>query len=274
VADTKFKTWVLYDTASLSLENRCEAFRKALAGYLFWYYLYFVPQFTYFFGAHGMVDRSKLGPLWAPSLFFFIDSDLFLYSSLILIFVLSVIFFFNHLPRWGVLLLFILNVSFQNANPYILHEPQQLSSLFLLISAVFLPVYKKQVCDPFLWKTLFFALGVYYFFAGFKKCLDPLWMSGEALHDLIQWDYLGKSHALTTWLLDQKKLLFIFNGLTLFFEMSFVFVSFTRFFAVYWYIGLLFHISISAFLDVGTFTAIMFVWYALIYPRSFDEIHT
>lgn len=268
---TKFINSIRFQ--EVSIEDRCSYFRKSIALYLFYYYLPFVPNFFYIFGAQGMVDRTKIGPLFAPSLLFLFESDWSVVIALMVLLGLSVLLLFDCLPRLGILILFLLNLSFQNANPYILHEPQQFTSLFLLIIFLFLPVGKNQICDPFIWKTLLYALGIYYMFAGYKKLIDPLWGEGQALLYLLQWDGLAKDNFLSRWLLQHKQLIYFLNYSALFFEMTFLLVCFTRFFRFYWLLGIFFHVSILCFLEVGSFSAIMFAWYSLFYPsREFKPL--
>jgi len=257
----------------VSLEDRCSYFRKALAVYLFYYYLPFASHLFEIFGAEGMVNRAKIGPLFAPSLLFLFQSDFILVLVFLTLLSLSALLLLDRLSRFGVLVLFLLNLSFQNANPYILHEPQQLASLFLFTILLFLPVKRDQTCDPFVWKTLLYALGVYYAFAGLKKLVDPLWGEGQALYYLLQWDALAKHNVLSDWLVHKHTFISVLNYSTLFFEMTFLIACFTRFFPIYWWIGIFFHASILFFLEVGSFSAIMFVWYALFYPqRKFQDL--
>lgn len=250
------------------MDFNCFLFRKALALYIAFYYLPFLNDLLYTFGADGMVSRDLLGPLYAPSLLFLSGSKTLIYGGMLTVYTLALLLFLEKLPRLGIFALYLCNVSFQNANPYILHEPQQMASFLLLIQSFFLPTSKKETCDPFVWKTLLVVLGVYYFFAGFKKILDPLWFSGDALYYLLQWETLGRISMLSDFFLQFPGLLKVLNYLTLIFEMSFLVGVFTPYFRYYWYLGLAFHMGIAIFFVVGTFTPIMFVWYALFYPKE------
>ena len=245
-------------------------FRKCLAVYILYYYCRLLPHFAYIFSAQGMVDRKELGPVFAHSLLFLSDSEWWLYGLFAGLLLLSALFFLDKLNRLGLMILFLLNLSFQNANPYILHEPQQVTSLFLLIFAFFLPTGEDEL-DPFLFKGLVLFLGVYYFVVGFKKALDPLWLRGDALSALLHWNMIGIDNAITRWLLKYPWLTRMLDFLTIFFELSFLAALFTRWFFVYVFAGILFHLFIRLTCSVGTFSEIMLVWYALVLRLALRE---
>lgn len=241
-------------------------FRFALGSYLILYYTRFLvgtPGWRFYFSAHGMVDRALLGDYRYPSLLFLFPSPVFLNFCTAGLFILAVLFALGRLSRPWVMLLFILNLSFLQANPYILHEPQHLANLFLLSFAVFFPVRNGQPADPFLIKTLIIALGIYYFVAGLKKLPDPSWRSGVAVGELIAWADIAK----TSWgsfLLSHIVLNRFFSYSTLLFELSFVFVCLSRW-RFYWLaVGLAMHVGILLTMDVGTISEIMLVWYFLL----------
>ncbi len=245
-------------------------FRKFLSIYIVYYYLHFVWRLDFVFGPEGMVDLAKLGGFRYPSIFHFVQNSYFIHFAYGIVLVLAVALGRGILNRPGVWLLFLLNLSFQNANPYIIHEPQQLMNLFILFFAGFLPVRDEETFDPFIVKTIIVSLGVYYFVAGVKKLPDPLWRQGLAVGMLVEWEGLsgGFSNVLRSLLRME-----FFNKVTTFFtfvfELTFVLVCLSRWRFLWMSFGVLLHLGIAMVMEVGTFSAVMLVWYALLW--NLDE---
>lgn len=239
-------------------------FRWSLAIYLLWYYLLMVPNLETYYSAHGMIDRLYLNPRY-PSLFFLLPQDTFLWLSFIFIIFLIGMFALGRLSRPLVFVLFLFHLSFHNANPLIIHEPQQLSNLFLILFTFFIPPNDREEIDPIISKILILSLGCYYFVAGVKKLPDPKWLSGEALHQLVGWSGLSRFNFVSAFLEKHSALSKFFTWLSLIFEISAPIGFILKKLRPYWFIfGLLFHVMIGVTLDVGTFSHIMIASYALL----------
>ena len=164
-----------------------------------------VPRFCDTLGADSIVDptqfvtylRSPLFLLWSAP-----EALVFLYTVFLLTLVCFALGFFARLAHIGALLLAL---AFHHANPFIIHEPQQIGLLLLWV-LLFVPYESHLV----LRKTPGFAwlegtsqryeqivcavcvgyISADYFFAGVKKLPDPAWIEGHALFDLLHWEPL------------------------------------------------------------------------------------
>lgn len=250
------------------IEKNVSLFRKGLAIYLLYYYAYFIGDLSEIFGAHGVVVREFLHQK-GPSLFFLLPWDFVVWFSLVALTVLAILFFMGLLNRLGVLALFLLNLSFHSANPYIHGEPQALQSLFLF-AFLFLPSKDDEKADEFYVKALTIFLGVYYLIAGLKKLPDPLWRSGQAVGALARWDGITADTFVSHVIGGSTALGMCATYGTLLFELSFLGLLFTRFRPWAIAAGLAFHAAVAATLQVGTFSALMFVWYLLLVPTDYE----
>lgn len=245
-------------------ERRVALFRKGLALYLLYYYAYFLTDLTSIFGAHGVVAREFLHQK-GPSLFFLMPWDFVIRIALVALVALTILFFLGKLDWKGVLALFVLNLSFHNANPYIHGEPQALQSLFLF-AFFFLPSTDGVKADEFYVKALTIFLGVYYLIAGLKKLPDPLWRSGQAVGALARWDGITADTFVSHLVGGSAALGMLATYGTILFELTFLALLFTRFRPWIVAIGIAFHAAVALTLQVGTFSALMFVWYLLLIP--------
>ena len=218
--------------------------RQALGLYIIYYYVTLLPDFSFFYPAQLM---------WV---------------ALLVLIGLAALLTVGRLNRWLVFFLFLLNLVFHHACPFIIHEPQQLMSLFLLLFVFFLPPQNCEKADPWIVKALVLALGIYYMTAGVKKMLDPHWLSGQALGELLRWEGLARSNALVAFLKQQDFLSKTLNYVTLGFELCFLPLVFTRAWKVLLVVGIGFHLMIAATMEVGTFSAIMMVWYLLLVRKT------
>jgi hypothetical protein len=178
---------------------------------------------------------------------------------------LNVFLFRGQLNRIGLALLILLTWTFNQQNPYIIHEPQPMA-LLMLISFFCLPLNDKYNFEKVYMSLLLLFLGIYYFLAGYKKLPDPLWLKGDALTQIMQWDIVAQNITFNRWLIQiLPGILFKFtNYAVLIFELTFFFFVFTKWKKYLIPIGLCFHILIFMFLDVGSFSQLMLVWYALL----------
>lgn len=234
--------------------------------YILYYYAWFAGDLSNVFGAHGMIERKFLYAK-GPSLFFVLPWDSVVWISLFALIALAGAFFAGWLNRWGLLALFALNLSFHHANPYIHGEPQALTSLFLF-AFFFWPLKDGEEPDPFYSRALVAFLGFYYLIAGLKKLPDPLWLSGEAVGAFARWDGISSGTAISRWVGSTSAVGKIATYATILFELSFLPLLFTRFRTWLIAIGLAFHAAVACTLQVGTFSALMFVWYLLLVPAD------
>ena len=111
--------------------NEIGLFRTALGIYLFYYQLILLNDFSNYFGLGSMVLPDLL--TYKFSIFFWVWNAWILKSFFVVMMILTGIFVLGGLNRKGLALLFFLQISFHQANPLIIHEPQQLANLFLLM---------------------------------------------------------------------------------------------------------------------------------------------
>ena len=128
-----------------------------------------------------------------------------------------------------------------------------------------MPLNNKQMFDPWIKHILILFLGVYYFWAGIKKLPDPNFLHGTALEYIISWPIMAKNLTLNLFLV--KHFVWttrLFNYLTLIFEITFLFLIYTRFRIYYIFFGILLHAMIYITLEVGNFSFVMLLWYVLL----------
>lgn len=252
-------------------KNNIDFFRAALGIYLLVYNLEFSQRLDYIFGASGMVDRKLLGLFFNESLLFYVKSPLFLYAAYGCLLTLSFLFAIGQLSRALVGVLFILNISFHHANPYIIHEPQQITNFLLLAYLLFLPTKRGERAPSDVVRMLIVCLGVYYFIAGLKKIPDPNWQMGLAVGKIATWSTLQKG----SWgeiIYDSPWLNGLFTYATLAFEILFLPIYFLGFNRVLFASAVVLHIGIWLSLDVGSFSFIMLVWCMLLMSTEKFEV--
>lgn len=218
----------------------------------------------------GWLGKNQMVTIRTPGFPTFLDLfnfnglliDLFLVATLFL----WLLFAFNLLPRVGQIILFVFSVSIHNANPYIIHEPQQMVNLLLFIQIFFLPVDNKANINNKVHLVISLYLGAYYFLAGLKKIPDINWLNGEALKIILMWPPFYKDNWISQLLLQNEFLLKMLTWFTIVFELTFGFLIFTRFKMLIFLIGVIFHFFIFTTMEVGTFSLIMLVWYSLVFP--------
>lgn len=173
----------------------------------------------------------------------------------------------GRLSKIGQLFLFFLQVSLHNANPLIIHEPQQIANFFLFFSVLWPDSQSSQT--KLQMKRLMLAfLCIYYFLAGLKKLPDSLWLEGKALQILLNWQPIARNNFLVEYFLKYPTLLKLATWLTLVFELGFSFIAWSRFRLWLIPIGFIFHFSINLLLEVGSFSWIMAPWYAFLLSEN------
>ncbi|OYZ18101.1 MAG: hypothetical protein B7Y39_14130 [Bdellovibrio sp. 28-41-41] len=239
-------------------------FRYFLAIHQIWLLSFLLRDSWSWFGKNQMVTLRT--PDFPTVFDFFNQSPVIIQVFLGMTIVIWGLFALDKLNRWGQVLLFFLNVSIHNANPYIIHEPQQMVNLLLMIQIFFLPSSAKQPVDKNILQILSVFLGVYYLLAGLKKLPDALWLHGQALEILLLWPPFFKGNLFTLFLKNNSYLLVFTNYLVLVFELLFLPLLFSRLRRWLFLLGLLIHLGISASMEVGTFSWIMLCWYLLVFP--------
>ncbi len=245
-----------------------------------------LPNFNSFYGKTGMVNPDLFKFFRSSPLFLIWEMDRLKFSLLLLVIVFSLLFTLGIWARLIHVPLFAMTLFFQLANPMVVHEPQQLLQLLLLL-LWFVPYESHFRLIPssgfesyeFLQEKwgrrivylLQGFLGFYYLLAGLKKLPDPLWRSGEAVAVFLNSPYLGRSWVpieLFAW----SPFSIVASYATLAFELLFLLVVFTRHRAYLFLGGILFHTAIFLFFDVGFFWAAMWMWYPiLLYRRTIQS---
>lgn len=235
-----------------------------------------LPNFGNFFTIQGFVDPSLFNYYKKSWLFYFWGNDLFFLFLFFLTFILLFTYTIGYFAKWSVLILIPIHVGFHTAVPFINHEPQPLTNLLLVLTA-FLPIEKawsiKKKEDVFpplsnkhgesFLKIMLFYFSLYYFFSGLKKIPETSWVDGTAVKAVLTFPFLGKRNFLA----DFFKIDFvstIATIFTLFFEIGFLFIAFSRFRKILIPIGVIFHLMIGLTIDVGLFFWTMISWYPLL----------
>jgi hypothetical protein len=226
-----------------------------------------------------MVEPELFGEYLPSPLFAFWDEPLVLRALFALLLATLVCFTAGFWARWAQLLALPLLVAFHHANPFIIHEPQQLTHL-LIVALLFVPIERVWVVrrSPFLEKLestseaygrgaarlLLAYLGAYYFFAAVKKLPDPAWLGGDALSDLIDWPPLRRNNGWVDFLRAHPAVAALGTWFTLVFELAFAALALTRWRIWLVPVGVLFHLGTTLTLNVGHFPLVMFAWYPLL----------
>lgn len=241
---------------------------------LIYYTFVLSPNWKEFYSVMGYVDtafvfypRSWLFAIW--------DLDPLKLCLFVITYALIILYTLGLYTKWVMVLLLPLHIGFHLASPMIIHEPQQLTNL-LLVMLFFLPIdecwavtKKKDFMLPLVDKyqrlilvALLAYIGTYYFFAGLKKLPDPHWASGSAVGLLASWNFLAHENLFNV-LLRLKPVSFIFSWFTILFEICFLFIAFSSRRKILLPVGILFHAGISLSLDIGLFFWAMIQWYPL-----------
>ena len=245
----------------IMIPDEINYFRRALALVQITYYLSLLGRLSVFFGAHGWVKMSYWSDV--TTILAISESNSWRWLLLGVMFCLLIMLYKGTLNRFGLLVYYLINLSFYVWNPFIIHEPQPIINLFFL-SFFFLPMNNKHSYDSWIKNILIIFLGIYYFLAGIKKLPDPNFIYGTALESIISWTAMAKNLSFNLYLV--KHFLWIIrlmNYLTLVFEITFIFFVFTRFRIYLILFGLLLHSLIYMTLEVGNFSFVMMIWYIL-----------
>ena len=256
--------------------NEIGLFRTALGIYLLYYQCILFKDFSTYFGPGSMIIPELLTLKF--SILFWVWNSLVLKILFLIMMGLTLIFMLGVINLWMFIGLFILQISFHQANPVIISEPQQLANLFLLMFFFIFPntyptfltlknypstgLMTKE--DKQIINILIVFLGLYYLLAGLKQLPDPLWRKGEALYYILKWPIMSKDNFIVQELLKHAFILKALNYGVLVFEISFIFLVYSRFRWILIVLGLGYHLGIYMTLDVGSFSQIMLVWYMLL----------
>ena len=100
-----------------------------------------------------------------------------------------------------------------------------------------------------------------YFFSGIAKISEELWINGTAVNFILRNDVFNRFNM--DWITAIPVIVYSLTWLCLFFQLSFPFlVWFERFRKPLLLAGLLMHVGIFIFLEVGWFSLVMFTAYA------------
>lgn len=243
---------------------------------LIYYTFALTPNWSQFFSSSGYVVPEVFAFYPDSWVFSFWSHDTFKLVLFILCYLLIFLYTLGIYVKPVMLIMIPLHIGFHLANPLIIHEPQQLTNLLLVI-LFFLPIEEKWAIKPGrdFWpalgsihkKHISYALltylGIYYFFAGAKKIPDPHWISGSAVKLLASWPFLSTGIFFNE-LMRVDSTSKLFSWLTLLFELGFIFLAFGRWKRHLIYTGILFHAGVSLTLDVGQFFWAMVQWYPLL----------
>ncbi len=244
------------------VKDEIDFFRKGLSLILISYYVNLLPSLESFFGFNGYIDLNY----WdiESSILELSDSMVLRYVCLLMIFFKCAQLFKGTLNWFGLVLLYLLNLSFYRWNSPIIHEPQPIMNFFML-TFFFLPLNSEKRSDPYIKNMLIAFLGIYYLLSGIKKLPDPNFLDGTALYKILSWGVMAKYHDLNLLIVKYLKPLLIFlNYFVLLFELSFIFLIFTKLRKYLMVIGILFHLMIYLCLEVGNFSWVMILWYSLL----------
>lgn len=235
-----------------------------------------IPNWSEFYSVSGFVEPETFVFYPRSWIFTFWENDLLKIILFVLGFVCALFYTFGVYAKIALLILIPIQIGFHLAAPMIIHEPQQLTNL-LMILLFFMPIDGAYALKkgPELWRPLkneqtkillisFLSyLSLYYLFAGLKKLPDHYWLEGKAVGLLASWPFLSNDNFFNRFARISAVSL-VFSYLTLLFEIGFIAVAFTRYRR--WLIipGICLHAGISAALDVGLFFWAMIQWYPLL----------
>lgn len=246
------------------------------AGILIYLIVAIIPDWAHFFSQSGFVEPA--GFIYYPKswIFYFWKSEILKIILFVIALIAALFYTIGFFAKISLIILIPIQIGFHLAAPMIIHEPQQLTNL-LMVLLFFLPIEGAFVLkrgpeiwrplppkhEKFLLMALLSYLSLYYLFAGLKKLPDHFWLEGKAVGLLASWPFLANDNFFNRFArIDVVSL--IFSYLTLIFEIGFIGVAFTKYRKYLIIPGLCFHIGISLALDVGLFFWAMIQWYPLL----------
>lgn len=235
-----------------------------------------IPNWTEFYSVGGFVEPATFAFYPKSWLFLFWESDLLKIILFVFSFICALFYTFGVYAKIALMLLIPVQIGFHLAAPMIIHEPQQLTNL-LMVLLFFVPIEDAYALKkgPQLWRplklkhqrflvlTFLTYLCLYYLFAGLKKLPDHYWLDGKAVGLLASWPFLSNDNFFNRFA-RISAVSMIFSYLTLIFEIGFIGVAFTRYRRWLIVTGICLHAGISAALDVGLFFWAMIQWYPLL----------
>ena len=245
-------------------------------GMIVYYMTVVIPHFNLYYSKSGLVAPEAFSFYPKSWVFLFNGNEILLTGLLIFLLALILCYTIGLYAKWALVIFLPIHLGFHTANPFIIHEPQQLSNLLLILTLLF-PIENKWALKtksdifPALKerekKMILFSLGcylsLYYFFAGFKKIPDSSWLNGEAVHQLLSWPYLSRDNFFNEFF-KNPKLSPLLSYFTIFFELSFFLVAITKYRKLLIPIGVMFHLIIGLSLDIGLFFWSMISWYPVL----------
>jgi hypothetical protein len=234
------------------------------------------PSWSEFFSTKGFVDPASFAFYPKSWVFYFWENDLLKIILFVMSFICALFYTLGIFAKIALLILIPIQIGLHLAVPLIIHEPQQLTNL-LMVLLFFMPIENAYALrkGPDLWRPLAFKherfllisfliyLCLYYFFAGVKKLPDHFWLEGRSVGLLASWPFLANDNFINK-LSRLSFFSFIFSYLTLVFEIGFLAIAFTRYRRWLIVAGILFHAGVSIALDVGLFFWAMVQWYPLL----------
>jgi uncharacterized membrane protein YphA (DoxX/SURF4 family) len=265
-------------------------FRIAYGTLAVWTALHHLLNTDRYFGPRGMIPSELACPMawtdltpfcWLP------DATWIAWAHTILFLLASLALLAGLAPRWAALVIYLVNLSLQHRNPFIVNGGDR---LFLVLAAfcVFLPLHGRISLPPkwegsakggenplppkgggsgrgapthtkWVLRLVQIQIAYVYLESAAKKLTEPRWQEGRALYDVLASPLFAEW---PTWI-DSRIVVAALTWGTLVFELGFPFVVFSPY--RLWAIaaGILFHLGIHVLMVLPMFSAVMIVSYAL-----------
>ncbi len=236
--------------------SEVDLFRIAIGLVFGVYYAAHFAELNFLFGPNQMIDAALLEH-FAPSILLALPTYFVVYVLYACLLSLIAAFTFGKLGRIGVFALFVCHLSFENANPLIIHEPQQLMTVALILFLAFLDPRGHAKQDAALVKITLGALGAYYLAVGIGKLPDPAWRDGSAVGSLAKWNGIAFQNSLTTAVATHGFISRLCTWFSLVLELSYLPLIFTRFRPALIILVLFFHLCIATCFDLGNISLAM-----------------
>ena len=235
-------------------------YRTILGIYLTWHFLQLLPDCVEVFSNAGMIHSQINLPAFGklPVFLFYYDHPAIVYGFVVSLILASGILTLGYYPRLCSAWLFYGWLCLFNRNPFI-SNPSLAYIGWILLSFVCMPANCKRVPN-ILFYGMWFIAALSYTASGIHKLSSPSWIDGTALHHVLT-SLLARENILVHIMLALPAVVLkILTWISLFAEISFLFLgTFKCLRKGYWFFFLFFHLGILMTVDFGDLTLGMIV---------------
>lgn len=239
-------------------------FRIGLVSFFLVHYIGLSFDLYHYYGPESMIELelikkiplSFLFPLWREA---------YITICFVFLIIFFILFGMGLLPKWLFPLLFLLQISFHNANNLIIFEPHKLGNI-LLFFFLFLPKHThpfiknnlswlsdKKPIDHWVKNLIIFFLGAYYLIGGWRKVYE-LGISEETY--------------LISFFQDKSSIGQFWDSITILYQFLFLGLVFTKYRHFLIFFGISLHFIVDSLLGFQQASLLFYIWYLILLDRN------